>query len=53
MELLGVQRTALAQAIQRGDFPKPIVIFSHGRARAWAEDEVMSWLEARLATRGE
>jgi predicted DNA-binding transcriptional regulator AlpA len=51
MELLGIKRTAFDEAIKRQDFPKPITIFAGGRAKAWAEDEVLDYIERRLATR--
>jgi predicted DNA-binding transcriptional regulator AlpA len=53
LELLGIKRTALDAALARGDFPKPVTIFAKGRACAWAEDEVLDYIEHRLATRGE
>jgi predicted DNA-binding transcriptional regulator AlpA len=51
LELLGIKRTALDEAIKRGAFPKPFIIFEGGRARAWDADEVMAYIEGRLATR--
>ena len=51
MEMLGIKRTALEEAVKRGDFPKPIVIFDHSRALAWDEDEVLAWMDARFAER--
>ena len=51
MELLGIKRMAFDEAIKRQDFPKPITIFAGGRAKAWAEDEVLDYIERRLATR--
>ena len=53
LKLLGIKRTALDAALARGDFPRPVTIFAHGRARAWAENEVLDYIEHRLATRGE
>jgi predicted DNA-binding transcriptional regulator AlpA len=48
MEMLGIKRTALEEAVKRDDFPKPIVIFKKGRALAWNEDEVLTWLDERF-----
>jgi predicted DNA-binding transcriptional regulator AlpA len=53
LELLGIRRSAFDAAIARGDFPRPVTIFAHGRACAWAEDEVLDYIERRLAARGE
>jgi prophage regulatory protein len=53
LELLGIKRTALDAALARGDFPRPVTIFAGGRANAWAEDEVLDYIEGRLSTRGE
>jgi prophage regulatory protein len=48
MEMLGIKRTALEEAVKRGDFPPPIVIFEHGRALAWDEEEVLAWMDGRF-----
>jgi len=51
LKLLGIKRTALDEALKRHEFPQPVTIFAGGRARAWAEDEVLDYIERRLATR--
>jgi predicted DNA-binding transcriptional regulator AlpA len=51
LELLTMRRNALHEAIDRGDFPKPIKIFEHGRVLAWDADEVETWLAARFEMR--
>jgi predicted DNA-binding transcriptional regulator AlpA len=51
LELVNMGRSALKEAVERGDFPKPIVLFEHGRILMWDADEVEAWLDARFAAR--
>jgi prophage regulatory protein len=51
LEMIGMGRTALVEAVKRGDFPAPIVLFEHGRSLVWDADEVEAWIEARFAAR--
>jgi predicted DNA-binding transcriptional regulator AlpA len=44
-------RTALKEAVERGDFPPPIVLFETGRILVRDADEVEAWIEARFAAR--
>ena len=53
LELVGLKRTQLDEAIRRGEFPKPIKLTDTGRARAWLEEELEEWREARAAKRNE
>jgi predicted DNA-binding transcriptional regulator AlpA len=48
MEMLGIKRSALEEAVKREDFPKPITLFEKGRALVWDEDEVLEWMDARF-----
>lgn len=45
----GRRRTSLLQAVQRGDFPRPIHIGQ--RAIGFIETEVEQWIAARIAER--
>jgi predicted DNA-binding transcriptional regulator AlpA len=53
LQMLGMGRSALKEAVARNDFPKPIILFEHGRLLMWDEDEVLAWLDARFEARGE
>lgn len=44
----GYKRSTLYRLIQRGEFPAPISLSSNGRASAWVEDEVNSWIQKRI-----
>ena len=49
LERLRIKRTALDQAIERGDFPPSTTIFEGGRATVWDEEVVDTYIEQRLA----
>jgi prophage regulatory protein len=51
IERTGLQRSAIYEAIERGDFPKPVRIGL--RAVAWLESEVEGWIDRKLAQRQE
>jgi prophage regulatory protein len=51
LAMIGMGRTALVEAVKRGDFPAPICLFPTGRVLVWDEDEVEAWIEARFAAR--
>jgi predicted DNA-binding transcriptional regulator AlpA len=51
LELVNMGRSALKEAVARGDFPVPIVLFEHGRMLMWDESEILAWLDARFAAR--
>src|SRR5262249_23167405 len=51
LKLLRIKRTALDEAIARGDFPGSIKLFDGGRAVVWDEEEVLNYLERRFAAR--
>ena len=46
---VGLQRTAIEDAIRRGEFPRPIKLGQ--RAVGWLEEEVAQWQRARIAER--
>jgi predicted DNA-binding transcriptional regulator AlpA len=47
----GLRRTQIAELIRRGEFPRPIKLSDGGRAKAWLEEELLSWQRQRLASR--
>ena len=53
MALLGIGHSALADAVARGDLPKPINITERGRIVGWFEDELVEHLEKRAQERGD
>jgi prophage regulatory protein len=49
--LVGMKTTAIYDHMQRGEFPRRVVI--NPRNVRWSEREVQEWIAARLAQRGE
>ena len=47
--IVGLKTTAIYGAVSKGEFPRPV---KFGRMSAWAESEVLEWVEARKAERG-
>lgn len=45
--LTGLSRSSIYDAIQRGDFPKPIRLL--GRTVAWRQSSVDQWIADRIA----
>ena len=43
----GLRRTQIAELIKRGEFPRPIRLSEGGRAKAWLEDELITWQRQR------
>jgi predicted DNA-binding transcriptional regulator AlpA len=50
-EATGLKRTALAEAIARGEVPKPVNTTDTKQTRRWFEDEIVAYQEARAAAR--
>jgi predicted DNA-binding transcriptional regulator AlpA len=48
---VGLQRTQIELLIQRGEFPKPIMLSDTGRAVGWIEAEVWHWQQSRMTKR--
>lgn len=48
---VGLQRSQIAELIDRGEFPAPVRLSDSGRAKAWLSDEVQAWQQRRLAKR--
>jgi prophage regulatory protein len=51
LHLIGLGRTQLEAAIDRGEFPKPIKITDGGRAVGWMSREVEGFIASRVAKR--
>lgn len=49
MELTSLARSTIYKFVAEGRFPKQVSL--GGNCVAWVEDEVMEWLEARIAER--
>jgi prophage regulatory protein len=52
-DAVGMGKTQIYEAIERGVFPKPVPILEGGRAVGWVEDEIIAYIEARIALRDE
>jgi predicted DNA-binding transcriptional regulator AlpA len=50
-DFVGLKRTAVADLIEKGEFPKPIPLIDGGRSKGWWEDELSAWQQWRLAIR--
>ena len=50
-DYVGLQRTAITELIERGEFPKPVPLSDTGRAVGWLEHELIAWQQDRLAAR--
>ena len=50
-ELTGLSRSYIYSLSADGIFPKSVPLVPGGTARAWLCDEVMDWLEGRVAAR--
>jgi predicted DNA-binding transcriptional regulator AlpA len=50
-EATGLKRTALDEAIKRGEVPTPIRPTLSKTSRRWFEDEIIAYQEARAAER--
>ncbi len=49
IELTSLARSTIYKFVAEGRFPKQVSL--GGNCVAWVEDEVMEWLEARIAER--
>jgi prophage regulatory protein len=50
-DFVGLRRTAVDDAIKRGDFPRPIKIGP--RAVGWLEEDIAQWQHGLIAKRDE
>jgi prophage regulatory protein len=49
-DAVGLKKTQIYEAMARGVFPRPINILG-GKAVGWIEDEIIDYVEARIALR--
>ena len=47
----GIKKTAIDDAIKKGEFPPPVPLNDSGRAIAWMESELIDWQNSRKAAR--
>ena len=47
--ICGKSRSSVYEAIQKGQFPKPVKL--GGRSSAWVKSEIDQWLRARMTAR--
>lgn len=47
----GLSRTSIYRAMNAGDFPRAVPLYRRGVA--WDSGEVETWIESRLAARGQ
>jgi prophage regulatory protein len=52
-DVVGMKKTQIYDAIGRGVFPRPVPILEGGKAVGWVEDEIIDYIEARIALRDE
>ena len=50
-DYVGLQRTAIADLIKRGEFPRPVKLSDTGRSVGIFEHELIAWQQDRLAAR--
>jgi prophage regulatory protein len=51
LEVTGLKKSQLFDAVARGEFPAPVKILEGGRAIAWLDYEVIGHIYSRLAAR--
>ena len=51
MNLVGLSKSHIYHLAAQGRFPKSIPLVSGGTSVAWLHDEIMDWLEGRVAER--
>ena len=49
LAICGKSRSSVYEAIQKGEFPKPVKL--GGRSSAWVKCEIDQWLRARMTAR--
>ena len=50
-EKVGLKKSAILDAVNRGEFPAPFKLLPNGRAVAWSEAEIDEYLAERMAAR--
>jgi prophage regulatory protein len=52
-DVTGMAKPAIYDAMERGVFPKPVPILEGGRAVGWVEEEIIDYIDARIALRNQ
>jgi prophage regulatory protein len=47
----GMKKTQIYEAMARGVFPRPVPILEGGKAVGWVEDEIIAYIDVRIALR--
>ena len=47
--ICGKSRSSIYEAMQKGEFPKPVKL--GGRSSAWVKSEIEQWVQARINAR--
>lgn len=53
LEMTSISKSYIYQLVKKGVFPKPVQLIKGGKAVAWIESEVQSWVESRIQARDE
>jgi prophage regulatory protein len=53
LQIVGLGRTQLDEAVKKGAFPAPIRVIEGGRRVAWLAHEIEAHLKLRIAARNE
>jgi len=53
IDITGISKSYLYQLVSNDAFPKPVQLIKNGKAVAWIESEVQSWVESRIQARDE
>lgn len=51
LDLTGISKSYIYQLVSLDLFPKPIQLIENGKAVAWVEQEVIEWIDSRIAAR--
>lgn len=51
LAILSINRSALAEGVDRKEIPAPVKVTESGRAKAWVYDEIIAHVEARKLKR--
>ncbi|MBI4190750.1 MAG: AlpA family phage regulatory protein [Betaproteobacteria bacterium] len=49
VQVVGLGRSTLWSLVKDGEFPAPVPIHDGGRAVGWPSNEVISWVQNRIA----
>jgi prophage regulatory protein len=51
LEITGLRKTQILDAVKDGRFPRPTTILAGGRAHGWPESEIAEYVQSRIAAR--